>query len=82
MDLPLDPKQIKQQDKRIKRRIATLLHNKAKIEIGITSLQSVCSHPKETLQEDHGNSANWDGDLYWTNFHCLNCEKRWHIRHN
>lgn len=42
-------------------------------------LQSECPHSNK--KETHGsNTGNLDDNIYWTDFHCLDCDKKWTIR--
>jgi len=46
----------------------------------IASIQGHCHHPRETLNKQTDcNTGNYDPsqDVYWTEYHCLICDKMW-----
>lgn len=44
----------------------------------ISNYQNKCQH-KNTEHEHGANTGNWDpsNNIYWTTYHCLDCNKRW-----
>jgi len=47
----------------------------------IQGIQEMCHHPKEFVEYVHcSNTGNYDPscDRYWTEYHCLECDKKWH----
>jgi hypothetical protein len=49
------------------------------LELRLRNIQEKCAHAR--VEKKHGASTgNYDpsDDRYWTDFHCLECDKRWH----
>lgn len=48
------------------------------LEARIKDIQNKCPH-ESIIKEHHGDTGNYDprDDSYWTDFHCLDCDKRW-----
>jgi hypothetical protein len=49
------------------------------LELRLRNIQEKCLHIR--AEKKHGASTgNYDpsSDRYWTDFHCLECDKRWH----
>lgn len=48
------------------------------IHRSIEDFQDHCPH-KNTLKKHDASTGNYDpsNDCYWTNFHCLDCDKTW-----
>lgn len=50
------------------------------LEDKISKIQDSCSHPSLCVTKKHGSSIGGyeiNMDLYWTDFTCSLCEKRW-----
>lgn len=48
----------------------------------IKEMQDNCEHPEKNLiSKSRSDTGNYDPsyDVYWTEFHCLTCDKRWTV---
>lgn len=64
----------------IQSQIAALEAEIKSLQFKHTSLQQLCSHPKEIVNKVHkSDTGNWDkgDDSYWIEYHCTCCNKKW-----
>lgn len=51
------------------------------IEEQIRQIQSDCPHPKVALRSVNKGNSGFDYEHYWTEHHCLLCDKKWTEKH-
>jgi len=61
----------------MKRSVTIIQKSILDLQKRLRKIQDKCVHIN--FEKEHGaNTGNYDcKDIYWTDFHCLDCDKRW-----
>jgi len=66
----------------MKKRVIEIKNEQQSLVEELQEIQRKCKHIR-TNEKDCGNTGNYDptADRYWTEYHCLMCDKKWIVYH-